>query len=129
MKAVFYSYLFLLMLCGGLALYAGTQQGHNGCSSTRGPAKKQHLKLNSTDRGDTLLDEADIDADDEYHSDHDEDEGLNKFLTAKHSLTNSWYLTFAMEPISNYYSKRLNTLPPFCGNSSPIYITQRVLRI
>lgn len=129
MRAVFYIYLFLLFLCGGHSVYAGTHQDRNSTPSTRGTAKKQHVKLNNTSQGDPLLDEGDIDADDEYRTDHDDDEGPVKFLATKYGVTDNWYLTFSIQPISNHYNRHFNTLPEFCGNSSPIYITQRVLRI
>jgi len=125
---VFYVYLCLLLLCGGHAVYAGTHPNSSPYSSNRGLAKKQQIKLSKTDQDSSVIEETDLD--EESLSSHDaEDGGTDLFFTGKYNFSDNWYLTFSSLPILNYYNKRFNIIPPFRGQSSPIYIQQRVLRI
>ncbi|HEY0176893.1 MAG TPA: hypothetical protein VGC08_10975 [Pedobacter sp.] len=129
MKAVFYVYLCLLLLCAGHPVYAGTHNRGNTIPSSSGPVKKVPAKLNIKVPGDPLLDNADLDTDDDYNSDLDEDGGHDKCPSLNYNLAYAGYLTCSFELLSIHYNKRFKTLPPFCGNPAPIYIRQRVLRV
>ena len=129
MKAVVYFCLFSILLCCGIILRAEKQPGHYDSAPVSHHAKRPHVKINNSNQFDSLLAETEIETTDEYHNGNDEEERLNQFLSTKNALANTWYLTFSIAPISNRYCKHYNSLPLFCGNSSPIYITQRVLRI
>jgi len=127
---VFYVYLSLLLLCGGYALYASMHYSHTGYSSARNAVKRQHSKLANGNQNNTVIDDADIDLDEDNLSGADAEEGGAKQLIAgKYALTNRWYLTFSRPLILNNYQKSFKVSPSCCGDSSPIYITQRVLRI
>jgi len=128
MRAVFYVYLCLLLLCAVRTFYAGTHEGRAYSSSTSGPVKRQHVKLNNRVPSDSLLDDADIDTEDDYRS-LDEDGGGHKFLSLHTDLAYSGYLTIPVELLSIQDNKRFKILPRFCGYSAPIYIRQRVLRV
>jgi hypothetical protein len=127
---VFYVYLSLLLFCGGYALYATTHYSHTGYSAARNAVKRQHSKVTPGSQTNTSIDDADIDLDEDYLGGHDTDEGSTiKTVTDRYALTSRWYLSFANAVILNYTPKPDLISPPICGDPSPLYITQRVLRI
>lgn len=127
---VFYIYLCLLLLCGGHAVYANTHHPLNQHPAARDMAKKSHAKLSNNDQNNTFFEDTDIDVEEEYLGGHDvDDAGTNNFVPVKNSLPDWLYLTSAELVISNYYTKRFKIVPQICGDTSPLYITQRVLRI
>jgi len=128
---VFFVSLCFLLLGGGHYLHAaGTYNNHIPNSPTQLLTKNQQVKLTRTDQGSTIIEDADLDLDEEYHSGNNlKDPGTNKLFATKDSLLNGWYLRLSHLFIANHYYKCFKNFPPFCGNSSPIYITQRVLRI
>jgi len=127
---VFHIYLSLLLLCGGYALYATTHYSHTGYSSARKAVKRQHSKLAHGNQNNTIIDDAEIDFDEDNLNGPDADDaGTNKLLAGKYSITSRWYLSFSRPVISHYYQKSFIVSPAVHGDSSPIYITQRVLRI
>ena len=92
--------------------------------------EKQQLKVRTTIPYANLTESADIDLDEEFHSDDDYNDGTaNKFLAVNHSVLNNWYLTFSRQNTSRDYSQRIKIFAPFCAYSNPIYIRQQVLRI
>lgn len=127
---VFYIYLGLLLLCGGQTLYANTHHSLRQHSSPRDLAKKPHTKLSNNDQNNTFFEDADIDVEEESLGDHDADDaGTNQFVPVKYCLPDWLYLTSAELIVSNYYTNRFKIIPQICGDTSPLYITQRVLRI
>lgn len=127
---VFYVYLSLLLLCGGYALYASTHYSHAWYSSARKAVKRQHSKLAHGNQNNTLIDEAEIDLDEDNLSGPDADKGgTDKLFAGKYAITNRWYLSFSRPLISPYFQQSFIVSPTVNGDSSPIYITQRVLRI
>lgn len=127
---VFYVCLSLLLLCGSSTLYAGTHHSVNRHSSSHSPARRQHAKLSNNNQDNSVLDDADLDLDEDYLRGHDADDGhTNTFLAERNSMPDKWYLTFSPLFNSDCCNKRFKTFPPFCGDASPIYIKQRVLKI
>jgi len=121
-------YLCLLVLCGGCAIYAANN--HNHYSYNRDHAKRQHVKQVNPDHGSSILEDAEIDLDEDYLKGHDADEtGTNKLFVEKYSLVTKWYISFSSVSIAAYHDKNALVSTPICGDSSPLYITQRVLRI
>lgn len=129
MRAVFYVYVCLLLFCAGRMMYTGACNIGASSSSTHSPVKKQHVKLNNSVPADTLLDDADVDTDDDYLRDLDEDAGPHRFLSLHATMAHGGFLTLSADLLSIHYNKRFKILPHFCGNSAPIYIRQRVLRV
>lgn len=127
---VFYVSLCLLLLCGSETLFAGT---HHGCASgthKSGHVKRHHAKLNPNRPDNNLLDEKDLDLDEDYLRRHEADgQDLSRFPAERYSLQNWLYFTFCPQLILAHYHTTYSTIPPFCGDPSPIYITQRVLKI
>ncbi|MFV5687992.1 hypothetical protein ACM55M_05145 [Flavobacterium sp. ZT3R25] len=127
---VFFVYLCIHLLGGGSYLHAETNHNHVSYSSTPNLVKNQQVKLKNENQGSIVIEYTDLDLDEEYSSGDDIKNGVsNKFFAGKDSLLDSWYLPVSQLSISNYYYKRFKIFMPFCGNSSAIYITNRVLRI
>ncbi|MFV5692039.1 hypothetical protein ACM55K_08445 [Flavobacterium sp. LT1R49] len=127
---VFFVCLCIHLLGGGSYLHAETNHNHVSYSSTPNLVKNQQVKLKNENQGSIVIEYTDLDLDEEYSSGEDIKNGVSsKFFAGKDSLLNSWYLPVSQLSISNYYYKRFKIFMPFCGNSSPIYITNRVLRI
>ncbi|MFV8464788.1 hypothetical protein ACNQGG_03800 [Flavobacterium sp. LB1P62] len=128
--AVFFVYLCIHLLGGGSYLHADINHDHISYSSTLNLARSQQVKIKNENQGSIVIEYTDLDLDEEYSSGDDLKEGVsNKFFAGKDSLLDNWYLPVSQLSISNYYYKRFKIFMPFCGNSSTIYITNRVLRI
>ncbi|MFV8325272.1 hypothetical protein [Flavobacterium sp. ZS1P14] len=127
---VFFVYLCFHLLGGGSYLHADTHHNHLGYSLTSNLEENQRANLTIADHHTIAIEYADLDLDEEYLSGHEIKVGVsNKFHAGKYSLIDNWYLPASQWYISNYYCKHFKIFTPFCGNSSPIYITNRVLRI
>lgn len=119
---VFLVFMNFLLLGGGQYLNAGTHHSHQHAYE-----HKHRVKYTNQDQGSSIIEEADLD---EEHQGGDtfKNKTVSKTFTANYSLLDNWYLTFSSQIIVNYHS-HFKFFVPFCGNSNPIYITQRVLRI
>lgn len=105
---------------------ASTPQSSN--SSSHSLQKKHRIKFTNQDSGNYLIEDA-LDIDEE-HLGGDIDDGIwNKIFFANYSLLDNRCQTFFCQPLLNHYQKNFKIFTPFCGQSNPIYITQRVLRI
>ncbi|WP_228526599.1 MULTISPECIES: hypothetical protein [unclassified Flavobacterium] len=111
-----------LLLGGGQYLNAETHLNSHHLLE-----KRHRVKFTNNEQGSSIIEDADLDLDEEYlGSDKD---GLSaKFLATNYSLLNDFYLTISRQNVANSYSL-FEILGPSCGQSNPIYITQRVLRI
>jgi hypothetical protein len=125
---VFFVYLSMLLLGGGQYISADT---HIKKHTTSHQLEKKHrIKFTNQDQGSSLIEDADVDIDEEFHSgDKLKEGGSDKYAARQYSLQNSWYLPLSQSGAVNYSYKRFTVFPRFCSNSSTIYITQRVLRI
>jgi hypothetical protein len=127
---IFFVYLCIHLLGGGSYLHADTNHNSISHSSTPNLAKTQQVKHTNENQGSIVIEYTDLDLDEEYSSGDDLKDGVsNKFFAGKDSLLDNWYLPVSQLSISNYYYKRFKIFMPFCGNSSAIYIINRVLRI
>lgn len=71
-----------------------------------------------------------MDLDEEFHSSDDLNNGrANKIIAVKHSLIDSWYLTFSSTFTFKDCSKQIEFFAPNFGDSNPIYLRIGVLRI
>lgn len=120
---VFLVFMNFLLLGGGQYLNAGTHHS----SHLHAYEHKHRVKYTNQDQGSSIIEEADLD---EEHLGDDtfKNNVVNKNFAANYSLLDNWYLTFSSQIVVNYHS-HFKFFVPFCGNSNPIYITQRVLRI
>ncbi|MBF4517915.1 hypothetical protein IRZ71_16230 [Flavobacterium sp. ANB] len=119
---VFLTFMNFLLLGGGQYLNAETHLNSHHLLE-----KRHRVKFTNNEQGSSIIEDADLDLDEEYlGSDKD---GLSaKFLATNYSLLNDFYLTISRQNVANSYSL-FEILGPSCGQSNPIYITQRVLRI
>ena len=124
---VLFVYLGLLLLGGGQYLNAGTHQKSN--SSSHSLEKKHRVKFTNQDSGNSLIEDADIDIDEEHLGGDVKDEISDKLFAGNYSLLDNWYLTISCQSLLNHCQKNFKIFTPFCGQTNPIYITQRVLRI
>ncbi|MES2573525.1 MAG: hypothetical protein V4572_01155 [Bacteroidota bacterium] len=127
---IFYISLCFLLLSGGSYLYADMHNSSESSPLTQNLKEKLQIKIRNTVPYTNLTESADIDLDEEFHSEDDAiDASANKIAAQNNSLLNNWYLTFSSQNVSKDYSKRIKIFAPFCGYSNPIYIRQQVLRI
>ncbi|WP_316821880.1 hypothetical protein [Pedobacter gandavensis] len=124
---VFFVSLFTFLLCGGHYLHANTPHHAKHCPSQQRLAKSERPKLTLAGQDMTIIEEADLDLDEE-HSNGDELPVRN--LHQADYIIERWYLTFySLFNEEDEDHQYFQTFQPFSGNSSPIYIRQRVLRI
>ncbi|WP_342327760.1 hypothetical protein [Pedobacter sp. FW305-3-2-15-E-R2A2] len=124
---VFFVFLFSHLLCRGNDIHAGTAHHSmppvSHCSHHR-LAKSEPTNFATADLDLTVSEEGDLD---EEHTNGDD---LQHGLThSNYLLCDKWYLSFFPALILEDYHQHFKTFPPFCGDTSPIYIKQRVLRI
>lgn len=126
--AVLFVFISLLLLSGGQHVNAGTQQIFNSTSS-HSFEKKHLVKFTNQDSSNTIIEDADLSIDEEHIGGDVNDRIPNKIFTGNYSLLNDWYLTFSCQSVLKNSHKNFKIFAPFCGQSNPIYITLRVLRI
>lgn len=124
--AIFFVYLCSFLLWGAHHTVEDIHQNGIQYSCAQNSAKTQEAKYTDTNQDYTIIEDADLDLGEENHI---SDDIAGKSFAGKYSLPDMWYSTLPHLSILNYYYKGPKTLLPFCGNSYPIYITQRVLRI
>jgi len=125
---VFFFSVFFFLLGGKNAAYAGMHGSHNSHLLKIGVAKSQSSVLTDKDQN-TLIEDSDVDMEEESHiSDHVKNSVTQKFYTGKYNLTDYRHALTSLFVLNHYYN-RFKIYSRFCGYSSPIYISQRVLRI
>jgi glutamine amidotransferase-like uncharacterized protein len=127
---IFYIFLSFFLLGGGSYLHAETLPNHIGYSFSNNLVKKEQVKHKNSNRKSVVIEEADIDLDEEFHSIDEFKVGdTTKLLAQKQSFLDGFYLNLTNKLLLNSNSKCTKTFEPFCGQSNRIYITQSVLRI
>lgn len=121
---VFLTFMNFLLLGGGQYLNAETH-----LNTHHNLEKRHRVKFTNQDQGSSIIEDADVDPDEEYCGNDDLKGGLsNKFFATNYSLLDSWYLTLSRQTVAKS-SNHFDIFGSSCGQSNPIYITQRVLRI
>ncbi len=120
-------FVFLLLLGGGHYANAGTRQISN--PSSHSLEKKHRAKFTNQETGTSLIEEADLGIDEEHLGGDINDRIPSKIFTGNYSLISDWYLTFSNQSLLKSSHKNFKIFAPFCGQTNPIYITLRVLRI
>lgn len=122
---VFFVFLFSHLLCKGSDLRTGTPHKDFSHSSHHHTiVKSEPLSFATADLDVTEIEEADLD--EEHLNGEDVQQGLSNY---NYLLCDKWYLSFFPALVLEDYHKHFNSFPSFCGDTSPIYIRQRVLRI
>ena len=126
---VFFIYLCSFLLSGQNAVAANTRHSHNPHAHKLNLEKKHHGKYTNNDQGYVIIDDTDVDIAEENHiGDNFKNANTNKLTTGKYLFSESWHDINVCLFVSNYLDKAQHFFLPCC-NQSPIYITQRVLRI
>ncbi|MDR7211418.1 hypothetical protein [Flavobacterium piscis] len=120
---VFLVFMNFLLLGGGQYIHAETHQN----TPIHSVNKKHCIKFTSQDQSTSIIEDVDIEEDCSGSDDH-KDGLANKFFASHYSLLDQWYLTFSRQIIVDSYN-HFEIFGSSCGQSNPIYITQRVLRI
>lgn len=124
---VFFVSLFTFLLCGGHYLHANTPHPAKHCLSKQHLAKSERPKLSVAGQDMTIIEEADLDLDEE----HLNGEGIPvKNIHQDCYAVERWYLNYySLLTEEEDHQQHVQSFQPSTGNSSPIYIRQRVLRI
>lgn len=122
----FLTYFSFLLLGGKDYAAVNSNQNHNYFSNQNLTVDRQ-IKITTEDFSITLIE--DIDLEEKFHADNSNRSPENIFFVGKYSLINTLYSTNFHHFFLNYFYKLNNISSPITGNSNPIYITQRVLRI
>jgi hypothetical protein len=127
---VYFMYLWLLLLGGGQLIHA-VALPKNICESPSWDFVKKHqIKYKTLDSSSVLIEDADIDLDEEFHSGDNLNEGnTNNFGVSNYKLLDNWYLAFSSQFQYKDNSKQFNFFAPFYGHYNPIYLEIGVLRI
>jgi len=118
--------MFLLLLGGGRYANAGLYQLPN--SHSQKFEGKHRVKFTSQSSDNTLIEDADLDKSDEDYSGGDIKDISENLSIKNYSFLDSWYLALSCQSLLDQ-SQNFKVFEPFSGQSNPIYITQRVLRI
>ena len=121
---VFLVFMSLLLLGGGRYLSANTLQNFHHYSLE----KKHHIKLITQDQGNSIIEEAELDLDEENFSEPTKEAVFYKLFAKSPGLLDHWYLAFSRQTVVKSY-KSFEFFGSSCGQSYPIYITQQDLRI
>lgn len=125
---IFFISLCTFLLAGGHQAVANTQQLIKVTSAPHFEKSKQS-KYSNSDPGFTLIDDADIDLTEESHlSNNLKNDVANKFLTGKYNFLKSSHTSNSSAALVSSEFRNCNISPRFCAHS-PIYISQRVLRL
>jgi len=125
---VFFFSVFFFLLVGKNNAYAGMYENHNSHILKFDVAKSQSSVSTDKDQN-TVIEDSDVDLEEESHiSDQVKNSLTQKFNTGAYNLTNFKHALSGLFVVNHYYN-HFKIYSRFCGYSSPIYISQRVLRI
>jgi hypothetical protein len=129
-QTVFILYFFTLLLAGGNKMHANMHKSTFVSISNWNLSSKEQDQITILDHTYSLIEYSDFDLDEEFsHCDNHEDSRTNKLFQVKHSLLDKWYLSYGDSLDNPYYYNIFYNCEPIRGQSTSIYITNRVLRI
>jgi len=140
---VFLVYAMMHLLFGGAQVHAAAHVRHqpydtshnfNSGATPGGSianlAAHHGTKLTHTDFTHTVLEPGDVDVVEEYANGEDVQDGFsNGLLAIDQHLWNKWYTTTLALLLASTDQSKFKITQYLLGDSSPIYIKQRVLRI
>lgn len=119
-----------LLLCGGKSVYAITKNNQNtSFYKSQNQIGNKHLKFSHNDQTLPLINETDLDIEEDCNSKDETNDAIKLSFASKYNTLTSWYSSQIKLFVLNYLNNSFENSPPFLGNSNPIYISQRVLRI
>jgi hypothetical protein len=123
---VFFLAFFLLLFVKEHYFHCNSSIQKVSNSSSQVILKKQLLKITENNSCTSLFEEADLDVEEECKND---ETSANKCFSIKLSSFIDWFKTSSNQFLLNHSKKIFPNFCFFYSNSSPIYISQRVLRI
>jgi hypothetical protein len=127
--AVFFLFLFFHLLGGGNVVHAASHGTDSARHLQAFFSNKNQVKSIKSVPNVMLLTAAEFDLEEESTS-KDSFESTNTAITYReHHLSHAWYLNFSCQSLRNHYYKNFKIFALSCGQSNPLYILQRVLRI
>lgn len=119
--------MFLLLLGGGRYINAGIYQLPS--SPFHNIETKHRVKFTSQDTSNTFIEDADLDTSEDHPDGNHKDELSDRLLIKNYSFLDSWYLALSCQSLLDHCQNNFKIFEPFCGQSNPIYIIHRVLRL
>jgi len=127
---IFIGYLCFLLLGGGHNFYAGTQQASTRTNAFQNKALVHKVKPVNKELISIVIEDTDFDCEEEHvNNDESQDTAGNTLWSGHYSVIGQQYLSLSCPFTLNYYYKSTTAFPPLLGQTSPIYIKNRVLRI
>ena len=129
-KTIFFVLLFSNIFVFGNCCYANTFHSETQCVSNIYFSQNNQLSLTTDDQNIVIIEDSDLDLDEEYQSGYNVRTGnINKNFLEKNNLINSKFSKNFNLSIPNNCCNFSKAHTFLLGNSYPIYITQRVLKI
>lgn len=129
-QTVFILYFFTLLLTGGNKMQANLYKSTFVSISNCNLLSIEQYQITILHHSNSLIEYSDFDLDEEFsHCDNHEDAKTNKLFQVKHSLLAKWYLSYGDSLENPYYHNVFYNCEPIRGQTTPIYITNKVLRI
>lgn len=127
MRIVAFLTYFSFLVLGGKDYAAVNSNQNQNYFSKQNLTVDRQIKITTEDFSITVIE--DLDLEEEFHTDNSSRFSENTFFVGKYSLINTLYSTNFHHFFLNYFNTLNRISSPITGNSNPIYITQRVLRI
>lgn len=128
-QTVFILYFLTLLLTGGSKMQTNVYKSTFVSISNCNLSLKEQDQITILNHSYSFIEYSDFDLDEEFsHSDH-EDAKTNKSVQVKHFLLDKWHLSYGDSLENPYYHNVFYNCEPIRGQSTPIYIINRVLRI
>lgn len=128
MRVTTFLIYFCFLLLGGKN-YASTTSVNNtvDCTSIQNVSESKQTVLSNGDQTTIVVEDIDIDVEEDFAA-NTTLKNTNTFFT-QNSLVTTLYSADISFSLSDYNKKSFKTFPHLRGNSCPIYIVQRVIRI
>lgn len=127
---VFFLYLFFHLQSGGNYVHAASHDNSIYSCLMSKFEKTDQGSFSKTISSSIAINFAGFDLEEEYSNNGSlKNSDSNKNSTGKFDVSKVWYQTFSCQSVVTHYYKNFKIFSPSCGQSNPIYITQRVLRI
>jgi hypothetical protein len=126
---VFFVALCGIFLFGNYSAHASVSADYTSYNQYAHLESNKHLKVTHHNKGGNSVLDAEVELDDEsLVNHHAENTDSINLVAREYSIPGIWNLDFDLFLVSIRYNKRFNSLQYF-SSPSPIYISQRVLRI
>ena len=127
---VFFLYLFFHLCSGGNYVHATSHDNSIYSCSISNLEKTDQGNFSKTISSSISINAIGFDLEEEYsNGDSLKNRDSNKNSAEKFEVSKVWYQAFSCQSVLNHYSKNFKIFAPSCGQSNPIYIIHRVLRI